>query len=191
MKTRNILTGILCVALILIILQSCGPVKKVIVNREVDNERDGKMLLGTQTKSQFSKSPYSDWYDKEHAEYAMDKEAIKDLRKEKLNSYNISVFLGTWCEDSHREFPRLMKILEELNYPEQKLTIVAVNRKKESPSGEETRFNIQYVPTIIVKKYGKEIGRIIEAPNSGWLERDLLEIIKKDNQSVIGEIFGK
>ena len=77
-----------------------------------------------------------------------------------------------------------MKILEELKYPEQKLTIIAVNRKKESPSGEEGVYNIQKVPTIILKKYGKEIGRIVESPKSGYLERDLLEIIKKNNSSI-------
>ena len=92
--------------------------------------------------------------------------------------------MGTWCEDSHREVPRLFKILEALNYPEAKLTMIAVNRKKEAPSGEEGPFNIQKVPTIIVQKYGKEIGRIIENPSTGYLERDLLEILKKDNTSI-------
>jgi hypothetical protein len=77
-----------------------------------------------------------------------------------------------------------MKILESLNYPEQKLTLIAVNRKKEAPGGEEGIYNIQRVPTIIVQKYGKEIGRIIESPATGYLERDLLEIIQKDNTSL-------
>lgn len=158
--------------------------RKVIVNREVESKNDGKMLLGTQTKSQLLKDPYSDWYDQEYNDYAVDDASLAELKKEKLNSYNITLFLGTWCEDSHREVPRLMKILEKLNYPENKLTIIAVNRKKESPNGEEGLYNIQRVPTIIVKKYGKEIGRIIESPKSGWLEKDLLEIIKKDNHSV-------
>ena len=67
--------------------------------------------------------------------------------------------------------------------------IVAVNRKKESPTGEEVKYNIQKVPTIIVERYGKEIGRIIEMPASGYIERDLVEILKKNNHSVISEIF--
>ena len=91
--------------------------------------------------------------------------------------------MGTWCEDSHREVPRLFKILEAANYPENRVTMIAVNRKKEAPSGEEGPFNIQKVPTIIVQKYGKEIGRIIESPQSGYLEKDLVEILKKDDSS--------
>jgi hypothetical protein len=81
-----------------------------------------------------------------------------------------------------------MKILEEIKYPENKLTLLAVNRKRESPTGEEGLYNIQKVPTFILFKYGKEIGRITEMPKSGWLERDLLEILKKDDKS-IKELF--
>lgn len=165
--------------------------QKVVVNREVETQNDGKMLLGNQLKEQFLKAPYADWYTKEHDEYAIDQKAISELRKAKINTYSIMVFMGTWCEDSHRDFPRLMKILEELKYPDNKLTIIAVNRKKESPSGEESLHNIQKVPTIIVQRYGKEIGRIIEMPTTGYIERDLVEILKKDDSSVIREIFKK
>ncbi|MDR2235838.1 MAG: thioredoxin family protein [Chryseobacterium sp.] len=165
--------------------------QKVVVNREVDTQNDGKMLLGNQLKEQFLKAPYADWYVKEHDEYALDQKAISELKKAKMNTYSLIVFMGTWCEDSHRDFPRLMKILEELKYPDNKLTIIAVNRKKESPTGDEVQYNVQKVPTIIVEKYGKEIGRIIEMPTTGYIERDLVEILKKDDGSVIKEIFGK
>ncbi|KFF17399.1 TlpA family protein disulfide reductase [Chryseobacterium sp. JM1] len=165
--------------------------QKVVMNREVETQNDGKMLLGNQFKEQFLKAPYADWYVKEHDEYAVDQKAIDQLRKAKFNTYSLVVFMGTWCEDSHRDFPRLMKILEDLKYPDNKVTIIAVNRKKESPTGDEVRYNIQKVPTIIVEKYGTEIGRIIEMPTSGYIERDLVEIVKKDDSSVIKEIFGK
>ncbi|AZA76505.1 thioredoxin [Chryseobacterium sp. G0186] len=163
--------------------------QKVVVNREVETQKDGKMLLGHQLKEQFLKAPYADWYVKEHDEYALDQKAISELKKERIGSYDVIVFIGTWCEDSHRDFPRLMKILEEVSYPESKLTIIAVNRKKESPTGDESLYNIQKVPTIILKRYGKEVGRIVEMPTSGYIERDLAEILKKNDTSVIKEIF--
>ena len=180
---KKIIKSLFAAATILLVAQSCEA-QKVVVNREVETTNDGKMLLGIQTKDQLLKSPYSDWYLKEHDEYTIDKKNVEELKKEKLSSYKMIVVLGTWCEDSHREVPRLMKILESINFPEQKLTIIAVNRKKEAPGGEEGIYNIQRVPTIIVQKYGKEIGRIIEYPASGYLERDLLEIVRKDNTSI-------
>ena len=179
---KKLIKTILFSTTLFLTLQSCKA-QKVVVNREVETTNDGKMLLGIQTKDQLLKSPYSDWYLKEHDEYTIDKKNVEELKKEKLSSYKMIVVLGTWCEDSHREVPRLMKIMESINFPEQKLTIIAVNRKKEAPGGEEGIYNIQRVPTIIVQKYGKEIGRIIEYPASGYLERDLLEIVRKDNTS--------
>ncbi len=163
--------------------------QKVVVNREVETTKDGKMLLGNQLKEQFLKAPYADWYVKEHDEYALDQKAVSELKKEKIGTYDIIVFMGTWCEDSHRDFPRLMKILEAVSYPENKLNIIAVNRKKESPTGDESLYNLQKVPTIILKRYGKEVGRIIEMPTTGYIERDLVEILKKNDSSVIKEIF--
>ena len=179
---KNI-TKILAASILALATQNFNA-QKVVVNREVETTNDGKMLLGNQLKDQFLKEPYSEWYTKEFNEYALDQKAVGELKKNKINSYNLIVFMGTWCEDSHREVPRLFKILEALNYPEAKLTMIAVNRKKEAPSGEEGPFNIQKVPTIIVQKYGKEIGRIIESPSTGYLERDLLETLKKDNRSL-------
>ena len=170
-------------ATLLFFLQSCES-QKVVINREVESKNDGKMLLGHQTKDQLLKEPYSEWFVTEHDQYQIDQKALAELRKEKLNTYNITMVMGTWCEDSHREVPRFFKILEELKYPESKLTLIAVNRKKEAPNGEEGPLNIQRVPTIIIQKYGKEIGRIIESPSTGYLERDLLEILKKDNTSL-------
>lgn len=187
---KKLITNIFIASALLLAAQQINA-QKVVVNREVETTEDGKMLLGHQLKDQFTKEPYAQWYVKEHDEYALDQKAIGELKKGKINTYNITVFMGTWCEDSHRDFPRLMKILEEVKYPEGKLTIIAVNRKKESPNGEESLFNIQKVPTIIVEKYGKELGRIIEMPTSGYIERDLVEILKKDDSSVIKEIFGK
>ncbi|MEC5174546.1 thioredoxin family protein [Chryseobacterium nepalense] len=187
---KKIIKSILTISVLFLALQQFSA-QKVVVGREVETTSDGKMLLGNQLKEKFLEAPYSDWYVKEHDEYALDQKAISELKKGKINSYNMVVFMGTWCEDSHRDFPRLMKILEEVKFPESKLTIIAVNRKKESPTGDEVRYNVQKVPTIIVERYGKEIGRIIEMPTTGYIERDLAEILKKDDQSVIKEIFNK
>ncbi len=190
MNCKKIITKILVISAFAFATDSLIA-QKVVVNREVETTNDGKMLLGHQLKDQFVKEPYSEWYTKEFNEYALDQKAVGELKKNKINSHNLIVFIGTWCEDSHRDFPRLMKILEEVNFPESRLTIIAVNRKKESPTGDESKYNVQKVPTIIVEKYGKEIGRIIEMPTTGYIERDLVEILKKDDSSVIKEIFKK
>lgn len=178
---KKIITNI-AVASCLVFTAQQANAQNVVENHEVKINDDNNMLLGNLLKDQLLKVPYSEWYVKEHDEYAVDKKATGELTKNKINSYIITVFMGTWCEDSHRDVPRLMKILEEVSYPESKLTMIAVNRKKKSPAGEEDRYKIERVPTIIVEKSGKEIGRIVEMPTTGYIERDLAEILKKDNQ---------
>jgi thiol-disulfide isomerase/thioredoxin len=169
---------------VLLSVQSCEAQTKVVLNREVETEKDGKMLLGQQSTDQFRKAPYSEWFVKEHTEYAMAVKAVEELKKEELNTFDLMVFVGTWCEDSHREFPRLMKILEAAEFPSERLTIIGVDRKKEDPDILHKKYGIEKVPTIIVSRKGKELGRIIEFPVSGYLEKDLLEIIKKHDSSI-------
>lgn len=174
MKKLSLILGVLVITTI----SSCA--ERIIVNREVESKNDGKMLLGTQTIDQFRKEPYNSWFEEEYNSYKTHPSTIKELKKENLNSYNMVVFVGTWCGDSHREFPRLMKILDEINYNTNRLQIIGTNRKKESPAGEEAIYNVKLVPTIIVKKHGKEIGRITEMPETGFLEKDLLNILNKE-----------
>ena len=38
---------------------------------------------------------------------------------------------------------------------------------------EKVKYNITHVPTIIVEKYGKEIGRITEEPETGFIEKKI------------------
>lgn len=161
-------------------IASCGVVEKTVVNRQVDSEQYGKVLLGKQTLSQFQQEPFKTWYDEEYANYETDKNTIALLKKSKeLNKYGLTVFVGTWCGDSHREFPRLIKILKEVDYPLSKMKIVALSRRMESPESEELTYHVKKVPTIVVERYGREVGRIVEAPSTGFLEQDLYNLVKK------------
>ncbi|PIE50774.1 MAG: thioredoxin [Flavobacteriales bacterium] len=159
-------------------LESCNS-KKVVVNREVETAKYGKMLLGVQTRDQLYKEPYKTWYDENYNDYPTDTLTIKALKKAGIRSYKISVFLGTWCGDSQTQVPQLMKILDDVKFPAKKLTLIGVNRKMESPSGRASLHIIRKVPTIILTKYGKEVGRITETPETGYIEKDLLQIIQK------------
>jgi thiol-disulfide isomerase/thioredoxin len=107
-------------------------------------------------------------------------EKIKPL----LKSIEISIFMGTWCKDSKREVPRFYRILDELKFKEKNLTVfalgIAPGEYKKSPNGDEKGKNILRVPTIIIKRKGTEIGRIIEYPVKS-LEEDMYDILINNN----------
>jgi thiol-disulfide isomerase/thioredoxin len=138
------------------------------------------MLLGPIAIEELQQEPFNEWYQIEFSEYEVDVRTISELTIaiDNPNQYTYEIFLGTWCGDSRREIPRLEKIFNEMGVDMNNVAIVAVDRDKISPNGEQEGKDIRYVPTLIVKKDDEEIGRIVESPSSlsTTLESDLLFI---------------
>lgn len=110
-------------------------------------------------------------------DYKANETAINQL-SEPLKQYDLVVFLGTWCEDSHRTIPQLYKVLQLTKYPLSKLTLFGVDREKKTIHEEQEKHDVKLVPTIIVMQDGKEIGRITEVVDRS-VEQDLWKIIHK------------
>jgi thiol-disulfide isomerase/thioredoxin len=100
----------------------------------------------------------------------------------------VTVFLGTWCGDSRREVPRFWKALDiagsrgadapfAIHY-------IGVDRQKKEPSAPVTNNNILYVPTFIVSREGREVGRVVEESPNG-IEKDLLALLTGQAQGLI------
>ncbi|WP_200825067.1 hypothetical protein [Aquimarina sp. AU119] len=148
-------------------------------NREVNIEENSPMLLGKISNHGLNQNPYNHWFSKNYTAYTPNQNSIDSLKTE-LQQYTIKLFMGTWCGDSKREVPRFYKILENSNFPLDRLTTIAVDRSREaykqSPGGEHEGLNIHRVPTFIFYKDGKEINRIVESPID-TLEEDMLAIV--------------
>lgn len=110
--------------------------------------------------------------------YKPDESKIESLSEE-LNKYQLIVFLGTWCEDSHRLIPQLYRVLTDTGYPLEQMEIFALDRDKKGKNGVEKQYNITNVPTIILLQDGREKGRITETVKQN-VESDLWEIINKN-----------
>lgn len=136
---------------------------------------DSVMLLGKANRKGFQMDAFKDWFNTGYADYKVDSETVEQL-KPLLKDVNISVFMGTWCEDSQRETPHFYKILDDADFDESKLTLITVSEEKTTPQGFEEGKNITNVPTIIFYKNEKELGRIVEYPIES-LEKDMLTIL--------------
>ncbi len=160
---------------VFILLVSCGTKNAAVKNNLPINQKDGKNLIGQVNRQGFEQPPFESWFGKNYRDYRVDKKEADKL-KEPFKEIKLLVVMGTWCPDSRRETPRLYKILDYIGFDEKNLTVYAVDRSKRVPSGATDNLNIKRVPTIIVLKGGKEIGRIIEYPVFS-LEKDLYMII--------------
>lgn len=132
-------------------------------------------LIGIANKESFLAEPFNAWFTPNYDAYETDKQAIEKL-KPLLKEVSIKAFMGTWCEDSQDQTPVLYKILDETDFNYDNLELITVNRSKSTPDNLQEGFNIERVPTFIVYKNDKEIGRFVEFPRES-VEADLLKIV--------------
>ncbi len=132
-----------------------------------------EMMIGKIEQSDFLKAPYKTWYEEEDLMYDIDSTTLDSID---LRGTNIKVLFGSWCSDSRREVPRFIKILKYKNYNFDSLEMIGLNREKQAPIYQENTLNIEFVPTFVIFKNNKEIGRIVESPNNS-LEKDLSVIL--------------
>ncbi|HVR98887.1 MAG TPA: thioredoxin family protein [Thermoanaerobaculia bacterium] len=100
----------------------------------------------------------------------------------------VTVFLGTWCGDSRRELSRLWRALDQIGtaggtLPFQ-IRYIAVDREKKQPADLVAENDIHYVPTLIVRRGGRELGRIVETSPNG-VEQDLLALLTGKTQGTV------
>jgi len=97
----------------------------------------------------------------------------------------VTVLLGTWCGDSRREVSRLWRALDEIGATGEggargglpfTLTYIGVDEAKQQPAAAVAAAGLQFVPTLIVRRNGREVGRIVETSPHG-VEVDLLALL--------------
>jgi len=114
------------------------------------------------------KSLLGEWQGSDHD---LDHEAIRHLSQVPKFA-EVKVFFGTWCEDSQREVPRLLKVLSDLGESPFSVKFFQVDKDKKEPAQLLAANDIVFLPTFVVSRRGKEVGRIVErSPRS--LEVDL------------------
>jgi len=148
------------------------------MNKQVADTIDGgMMLLGPINAQGLNQEPYSLWFEENTKAYTPDMTVVEEI-KPLLKSCYIKVFMGTWCEDSQREVPALMKLLNLTEFDQSQLEIIAMTHDKDTPENYEADYEIEFIPTIMFFKDGAELNRIVEYTQE-TMELDLLKILKQ------------
>jgi tetratricopeptide (TPR) repeat protein len=137
-------------------------------------------LLGVCAAAELSNEPHASWYLSNFTNYNPNIQVIDQLKKLNHKKFTYRIVFGSWCGDSKRELPRMMKIFSAMGLSEKSIELIGVYDSlavyKQSPNREEKGLHIYRVPTLIVYQNEKEAGRIVEFPVE-TLERDLLKIV--------------
>lgn len=110
-------------------------------------------------------------------------EAAKKLAKVPGGA-TVEVYFGTWCGDSRREVPRFWKALTlaggSVPFATKTIAMPRDKSHRRYPEG----VTVTQVPTFIVKRGGKEVGRVVETSPNG-IENDLLALLVGERSGVI------
>jgi hypothetical protein len=151
-------------------------------NERFTDASGNTILLGTCARETLYEAPFAQWFQPAYEQYVVDTATCVFIRP-LLSGKKLTLFMGTWCGDSRREVPRILKMLDCCGFPPEQLQLVMVGNQpgmyKQSPGHEESGRQIRRVPTLIIESGDNEWGRIIELPVVS-LEKDLLRILRKE-----------
>ena len=144
--------------------------------QETESKTIDFKYTGELTQEDLINSPYTNrWFEPRFDSYNPDKKSMQTI-KENIDDFDIIMFMGAWCPDSHREVPRVFKILEESGYDMDRLTVYTLNNRKQSEDQHEKKYKITNVPTVIFLQNGKEVNRFVERAKE-TIAKDMTKIV--------------
>lgn len=89
----------------------------------------------------------------------------------------LTLVFGTWCSDSKNYMPKLLKALKAAGNGRLKVKMIGVDQDFHEPVSVIQSLAIINVPTVIISREGRELGRVIETPATGAIEEDVAAIL--------------
>ncbi|MGM0635157.1 MAG: TlpA family protein disulfide reductase [Bacteroidota bacterium] len=146
------------------------------------NYQKTELIVGETSVKEILASKNKNWFQSEYNSYQPRETEVEAITKKlKKADFDFHIYFGTWCPDSRREVPRLVKLLDESGYNTEELYIIGVDTDKKIPGlsrKAQNKLRVQMVPTIIVYKNDKEVNRFVEFARE-TLEKDMAKIISE------------
>lgn len=143
-----------------------------------DTENYSKVLKGFIAKKDLVTDTAFGWFVQNQKEFTPNPDVVKQYTANK-DSINIIVFGGTWCGDTKHLLPNFIATTDAAGFPDNRITLIGVDRNKKTLFNLSEVFGITNVPTFIVMKNGKEIGRVVEYGKIGAPEKEIAEMLSK------------
>jgi len=170
MKMRHLLT--IAIALFSSSVAFSQTQYEVLVERP--NEKTYKGIISRET---LLNDTTFKWYAQNLKGYTPNASGVAAFKNNTDTTIQLITFMGTWCEDSHAIIPKFYSFLDATGFSTNRVTLIGVDRNKKTISHLAEALNIINVPTIIVMKNGKELGRVVEYGKYGLFDKELGEII--------------
>jgi thiol-disulfide isomerase/thioredoxin len=135
-----------------------------------------KVIRGFMSKQDLATDSTFTWFNTNMKAFTPDANSIEALKANK-DAINIVAFGGTWCGDTKQVLPQFFSLADAAGFSQDRITLLGVDRGKKTIQHLAEAFHITNVPTFIVMKNGKEVGRVVEYGKTGMPMKELGEII--------------
>lgn len=141
---------------------------------EVTVEGPDKILKGVLSRDLIQKDSTFKWYAQNKQGYVPNADVVAAFKAKP--GLHFIVFGGTWCDDTKNILPKFFSLADAAAIPAGNISLIGVDRNKKTLGYLAESLNIINVPTMIVLKDGKEVGRVVEYGKTGQWDKELAEI---------------
>jgi thiol-disulfide isomerase/thioredoxin len=178
MNLKRLLFSMLVVALIVSIFSCSSKSIPQQPKYTVVADTETVVMKGVLTRNILEKEKAFTWMTENRKYGSADAGAVKIFSQQK-DLFTVLIFGGTWCHDSQNILPVFYRLVDKSGFPDNRITLVGVDRQKTAPNNWHTIWNITMVPTFIILQNGKELGRVVEYGQTGNVEKELANIVAK------------
>ncbi len=143
---------------------------------EVTEASGQKYIKGFVSKQKLKTDPAYGWYHRQTEDYTPEAAVVEAFKSAK-DSVRILAFSGLWCDDTKYIIPRFYAITDAAGMDSSRIVMLGVDRDKKTIELMAETFDVTLVPTLIVLKNGKEVGRVVEYGKTGEFDKELAAIV--------------
>ncbi|HEY2728067.1 MAG TPA: thioredoxin family protein [Parafilimonas sp.] len=139
------------------------------------DDKHRKVLRGLITRADIENDTAFRWFKQNYNLGRPDASAVAAF-KQHGNDFHVLIFGGTWCPDTQNLLPQFYRLADAAGYADSSITLIGVDHNKTTLDNLHKTFHLINVPTFIVLKDGKEVGRVVEYGESGEAMKELGKI---------------
>lgn len=172
----------LFIVIVVLVFASCNTTRHYSVpNYTIVPDTKTKVLKGIINRQILESDTTFKWF-KENMKWGFADSGAIAAFKQYGNKFKVIIFGGTWCSDTQNLLPVFYRLVDKSDYPEKNITLVAVDRNKQTIHYLNKKYHITNVPTFIVLQHGKEVGRVVEYGKYNAIDKELGEIVTAANK---------
>jgi len=163
--------------LLIAIIIGLGILTRAESEYSVSSDGTHKILKGLISRDMLEKDTAFSWFHHNLRSYTPDASTVAIVHSN-AGQLQFLVFTGTWCEEAQYILPRFYSLLDAAAIRADQVTLIGVDPSKKTVRNLTEEMHITAIPTFIVLKNGREIGRISPTSKDSPWDKELVRTLQ-------------